>query len=621
MSILKSQFESGEILVIAEIGINHNGEYETAKELIFRAAQSGCTAIKFQYRNLERSYGSIQEIGDSIISNEIRRNFLHPSVLVDLAKYSQSLEIFAGISFFCVEDLADFDGCLNVFDFFKVPSVEHQNHELINKLCEVDATKLVLIATGTATEKSIHDSFSRLKYENWVPLHCISNYPVTIFNSQLGYIRNLSASWGRGCGYSSHDSNWAMCVLAISEGATIIERHITLSKDANGLDHSSSSTPEEFSLLCQIAKNYRVTIQSVNHRLHNQGEMLNLQNLGRSFYAAFDLEIGETFEAHKFLYRSPRTGLSPYDSEEFLGLKLKRSLKAGEVLTRSHFKDSNELPIELQNFANQFRLSIPVRFHDFQQIRNDFRLENYEFHLSYSELLGELPELKGVEGLNFTIHLPDYCSSTSIIDPLSADSEIRRSSLAIINRGFELASHLGESTGNRVDLVGSFSRYRGPVENFYLDFSDFLSKLNNKGSLLSIQWLPPIAWYFGGSVPLNVMNDARAKSNLLNQSIPVVMDTSHLFLGAEFFGFDPSEYVSDLDELIRWFHISAASGVDGEGNNFSDANAVQRKIIRCIMQDPRIKVIEVWQGHLNNFEGFHKAILDLYQMMSEVDKT
>jgi hypothetical protein len=94
------------------------------------------------------------------------------------------------------------------------------------------------------------------------------------------------------------------------------------------------------------------------------------------------------------------------------------------------------------------------------------------------------------------------------------------------------------------------------------------------------------------------------------------MDTSHLFLGAAYFNFEPTEYVSTLQSLSRWFHISAASGVDGEGNNFSEASKSQQKLLLEIVQSPKIKVIEVWQGHLNNFEGFCRAIIDLKKLVN-----
>lgn len=615
---MKSRYESGDVLVIAEIGINHNGDYQTAKELIEKAADSGCAGVKFQYRNLNRTYGSMQEIGDTMISNEILRNFLDPSTLIELAKYAQSLDLFSGISFFCIEDLNDFTNSLGIFDFYKVPSVEHQNFELINMLCSLDSSKLVLIATGTSTDSSIDESFSKIQYSNWVPLHCISNYPVAIFNSQLGYIKNLFSKWGRGVGYSSHDINWGVCVVAISQGASIIERHITLSKDAPGLDHTSSSTPEEFSLLCEIASHFNKITRKQNHRVGNHGEKLNLQNLGRSLYAMRDIAIEAVFKLEDFAYRSPRTGLTPYNSSDFLNSELKRPIKSGEVLTASHFRETNKLTANLQDFANENRLALPTRFHDFEQLRNSFGLENYEFHLSYQELLNNFPSIRGIRNMGFTIHLPDYCSSTSIVDPFSLNSEIRKLSLKIIERGFEFATILEEMTGREVEIVGSFSNHSGDINLFYDNYANLVDSLKTRGVKLNLQWLPPIAWYFGGSFPLDVMNDELALKNVCAKRIPIVMDTSHLFLGAEYFNFNASSYVEILNRFTSWFHISAASGIDGEGDSFSDAKLEQQILLKEILKSPKTKVIEVWQGHLNNFEGFYSAFLDLYQLMKGV---
>ena len=85
-------------------------------------------------------------------------------------------------------------------------------------------------------------------------MHCISNYPLSIQNTNLGYITYLSNRWTCEVGYSSHDDYWESCLLAMQLGATTIERHITLDRNAEGLDHSSSSTPDEFARLATFAK-------------------------------------------------------------------------------------------------------------------------------------------------------------------------------------------------------------------------------------------------------------------------------------------------------------------------------------------------------------------------------
>lgn len=614
MKNLKAEIEAGSRLVIAEIGINHDGDIDVAMELIQRASNSGCRAIKFQYRNLERAYGSVFEIGDEIIKTEIQKNYISPNNLIYLNKFAQNLGLQVGISFFTIEDLADFGSQIDEFDFFKVPSVEHQNSELINSLCSIDSQKMVLVATGMATEKSIEESFSRIEHDNWIPLHCVSNYPVEFFNAQLGYIPTLASRWKRPVGYSSHDSNWAMCLLALAQGAQIIERHITLSKDSKGLDHTSSSTADELRLLCEIVNNYWDCMRPVSTRTANQGEKLNRQNLGRSLYSKREIKAGELFKSEDFSYLSPQTGLSPTEFDVVKNLTFIRGVSKGAVLTKNHFSKNFELSPKHQSFAEEFRISLPVRLHDFLQIKKSFGISNFEFHLSYKELGQKIPSIPNLSGNLFTIHLPDYCSSNSIIDPFSSDLMVRTESLRLINNAIDFAKNLEDQTGSEVEIVGSFSKHTGFAPDFYCQFEEFLSTFIAGRAKLSLQWLPPIAWYFGGSVRLDVMNNIEAANRILETKLPVVMDTSHLFLGSEYFGFNASSLFSDLLPQTSWFHISAASGIDGEGDNFLSMSPEQAELIKLVLYTKKPKVIEVWQGHLNDFEGFHLAIRDLYSL-------
>ncbi len=619
MNNFKEAIEGGDTLVIAEIGINHDGNLAKAERLISAAHTSGCKAIKFQYRNLDRIYGSVREIGDEIIATEIRKNFISPVSILELCGFARSLGLYVGISFFTEADLNDFGEDLRSFDFFKVPSVEHQNWQLINKLCSIDPEKLVLIATGMSTEETIENSFSKLKFSNWMPLHCVSNYPVEFFNSQIGYIPTLAAKWRRAVGYSSHDNNWGMCLLAVSQGAQIIERHITLSKASDGLDHTSSSEPEEMKKLCEIINNYADCVKPVLFRKANQGEKLNQQNLGRSLYAVRNIEVGEFFNISDFEYLSPQTGLSLTDADELKNITYTRPLAMSDVLTQSHFSHEREFPASHRDFADEHRISLPVRIHDFVEIKKFFGISNYEFHLSYKELSGKQPVLSNLAGNRFTLHLPDYCSSNEIIDPLSSNSDVRAESQRLINNGIEFANRLQDETGHQVEIVGSFSKHIGLESDFYDLFKDFLETFVSSRAKLSLQWLPPIAWYFGGSVRIDVMNNLHAVRRILQTDLPIVMDTSHLFLSSEYFGFDSEAVTEELSNLTSWYHISAASGIDGEGNSFLDMSKVQESVIKKVIRTEKPKVVEVWQGHLNHFEGFQMAIRDLYDLVNSGD--
>ena len=263
----KSLINNDYVIIIAEIGINHNGSISIAKELITGAHAAGTDAVKFQFRDIENTYMSKKEIGDEILSEEINKNALTATQIIELGKYAKSLGLLVGISFFDLKDIAKFETSVEFFDFFKIPSVELTNTTLIDKLLSVN--KFLLISTGASDEQSIENSFDRIKNDGWMPLHCISNYPTAIYNSSLGYMDFLSKRWSRPVGYSSHDINWTVVIAAILLGANVIERHITLNKEDKGLDHTSSSTIEEFKMIVEFARNKKIVLKGDGKRVPN----------------------------------------------------------------------------------------------------------------------------------------------------------------------------------------------------------------------------------------------------------------------------------------------------------------------------------------------------------------
>ena len=598
--------DNGNVIVIAEIGINHEGLLDIAQELIAAAVKSGVDAIKFQYRNLENTYALKNEIGDEILSEEISRNYLSVNDIIELTNFAHECNVMVGISFFEVGDVIDFGKKIEIFDFFKIPSVEITNLTLINKL--ISFNRYVLISTGTADEATIRYSLSNLHGDNWIPLHCISNYPTASYNSKLGYIQHLRDTWKRPVGYSSHDSNWSVNCAAILLGAQVIERHITLNKESKGLDHSSSSTSDEFELIIDFIRNKDRFLTGSGDRVPNQGELLNLQNLGRSFYAAKDLPVGSRVQAKDFKYLSPKIG---FGFELFASTEspvLIKDIKAGEVLAPFYLKNRKVLSDRAIDFANSMNVGLPIRLHDFIEIHNIFHLQNYEFHLSY----GEIGKLKDVNEFNktanYTIHLPDYCSANQLMDPFSLDVSQKEKSIDVMKKTLIFADKISAVIGKPVGVVGSFSVVNSTIEQFYLHYSNLLAKNTSHNVNLVMQWLPPIAWYFGGSVELKVLNKFSDVTHLLEHKINIVMDTSHLFMGKNYYGFDELGIVEKLKSQIGWFHISGASGIDGEGRGFSTLNQGERKLMSDILKSNKIKIIEVWQGHLDNYFGFQNAI-------------
>ena len=601
--------------VIAEIGINHDGDLGKAKRLILAASISGCAGIKFQYRNISRAYAeNANEIGDEIILTQLKLTNISSSDIVLLRDYARMLGLQAGISFFTIDDVQDFLFSGLDFDFFKIPSAEMMNLELIQFL--INTGKMLYISVGMHSEAEIETVFSGIsEFNNWIPMHCISNYPVVDHNVSLGYISHLKERWGRPVGYSSHDDNWENNIVALTLGAEVIERHITESRSDSGLDHSSSSTPLEFESLCKFA----VTIDSMlvgdGPRVPNQGELLNKQNLGRSFYAKRNLSKGSVIEMQDFDYRSPQTGLDINSMRKVLGQKITSDLIQGSSITKLHIQSTIlDVDNEALENARKFKISLPVRLNDYEEISTKLPINTFEFHLSYKEVESNLESFKLNADHKYSVHLPDYIDSSNLIDPFSEIAEIRQKSAECIQKVINFSEKIASLTGERVPIVASLAGINMSRENFYPAVDELFSKTSTQAALLTLQWLPPYAWYFGGSIKLGVMNSIEDIYWIKKFKVPVTLDTSHLLLGKNAFGFDPWEVVDSIQENIVHWHISDALGLDGEGMPIGAGGKQNERFIWDVVHRQGIKVIEVWQGHFANYQGFKTEINKIYSM-------
>jgi sialic acid synthase SpsE len=606
-------------LVIAEIGINHDGDFEKAKRLILAASNSRCSGVKFQYRNISRAYtNKTNEIGDDIILTQVKKTYLSNFQILQLRDYARSLGLMAGISFFTIEDIEDFRTPVLDFDFFKCPSAEMMNLPLIETL--IRTNKTVYISVGMHSEEEIEAIFNEISQaQNWTPMHCISNYPVADHNSSLGYITYLKNKWSRPVGYSSHDENWKNNLIALTLGAHVIERHITESKVDLGLDHSSSSTPEEFYELCSYAQIIDSVLIGNGPRIPNQGELLNKQNLGRSFYAKRNLKRGTKVRLDDFEYRSPQTGLSIDAMRSILGIELGKDISQGEPISDNHLgAEETEVSAAALATAKKLKVSLPVRLSDYAQISSVLPVGSYEFHLSYSEVASNLDEFELNPNHRFSVHLPDYIDSTNLIDPFSPNLEVREKSRLCLHRVKEFSERIADTTNEPVPIVASLAGINMQRAEYYASASELFIEFSSNRARFTLQWLPPYAWYFGGSVKLHVMNDIDDLFWIKKFNIPITLDTSHLLLGKNVFGFDPKEILLSIKENILHWHISDAKGIDGEGTPIGSSGSDNQQFIHEVLIQPGMKVIEVWQGHFSNFRGFKEEISKIHLMDNSI---
>ncbi|WP_269582693.1 N-acetylneuraminate synthase family protein [Roseibium sp. Sym1] len=600
--------------IIAELGINHRGSSGVAEQLIDIAAEAGAWAAKFQYRAKEGFYQATHEIGDEILSREIDDCYIPPETVLQLAERIRDKGMAAGISFFKFEDAADFGDRIREFDFFKVPSAELLNEDLIFAMAGLG--KPLILSTGGHGEEDI---FRAIEATRSIPdityLHCISNYPVLLGNQQMRFIRTLREKTDAPIGYSTHDQDWEVCLIAAANGAEVFERHLTMDKHGRGIDDSSSSDPEEFRRLCKLLNAYEA-VQGTGRREINQGERINMQNLGSSLYASREIAPGDVLSPDNTVVKAPRKGLTWAEVRRRGDARVKRPVAAGTAISDLHFTEA-KAPLEqsLIDFCDQKQLSIPLRLHDAEVLQTRFPIRNNELHLSYEEV--------GAFGRNmaenlarldltrhYSIHIPDYIDSKTLIDPLAEDERIRDGSRRVVATCVDLAVELEQRTGASVPIVGSFSRLRpeGKRET-YLRLQECLDTTGRqKGAPIYPQWLPRIAWYFGGADVLDMFCGEDDIDIVVEIGMELCLDLSHLILSANYSKADWRGWCDRLMPLARHLHIADAVGIDGEGIEFGQGDLGDPSVY---LDGPQRKVLEVWQGHLSEGDGFDNAIRQL----------
>lgn len=233
--------------IIAEIGINHNGSLDIAKQLIDLAVVAGCDAVKFQKRNPDVCVPDHQK---SVIRDT-------PWGKMTYIQYKHKVEFgkieYDEIDRYCKErkihwsaspwDLDSLEFLLQYdIPFIKIPSAMITNKQLLTACAKTN--KKIIISTGMSTPLEINDAVNMLIDTEYALLHCNSTYPAPIDELNLSAIKTLKKRYECEVGYSGHEFRLGTSVAAIYLGATIIERHITLDRTMWGTDHLSSVEPQ-----------------------------------------------------------------------------------------------------------------------------------------------------------------------------------------------------------------------------------------------------------------------------------------------------------------------------------------------------------------------------------------
>ena len=324
------------IFIIAEIGINHNGDLILAKKLIDAAVDAGVNAVKFQKRNLENIYQkeilndpSLDSQGTEILIDVLNEVEFKEDDFQEIVNYCKEKQI----TFLCTPwdvESADFLEKLNV-SAYKIASADMTNLPLIAYISKFN--KPMIISTGMSNMDEIEKTVEFVMKQNvvFLLLHCNSTYPSPTESLNLSLIPVMQQKFNIPIGYSGHESTIVPSITAANLGAVIIERHITLDKTMEGLDQSASLEPQEFKQMVNFIRESEIA-KGIPKKQLTRGEILQREVLGKSIVCSQDIKKGDSFSDQNIEIKTPARGVSPQYYYEFIGKKSPRDIKKNEYI-------------------------------------------------------------------------------------------------------------------------------------------------------------------------------------------------------------------------------------------------------------------------------------------------
>ena len=306
--------------VIAEGGLNHNGDINIAKKLIDSAKECGANAIKFQTYKTENFVRETNQYFDVFKNAEL--NF---EQFEELKNYSKNI----GLTFFSTPFDIESAEFLNQLEIpcFKIASSDLTNLPLITKIAKMQ--KPMIISSGLSTMNEINDAVNCCLFEgnNQIALlHCVANYPAQPNEVNMNVINTLKKTFDFPVGYSDNGESSLVDIVAVSMGANIIEKHFTLDKKMSGPDHGFSIDPNGLkSLISQIHEIDQMKGDGI--KIPQFSEIKNRLTIRKSITAKRDLQQGEKIQEDDISIKRPADGIEPKYLTMILGKTINTNIK------------------------------------------------------------------------------------------------------------------------------------------------------------------------------------------------------------------------------------------------------------------------------------------------------
>lgn len=608
--------------VIAEVGNNHNGQLENARKLVDFSAAAGADCVKFQLRRMDQVYRkktlskSGEDLGTQYTLDLLDRFQLTPEQMAEIAGYVRS----KGLVFMCTpwdRSSVDFLEGLGV-PAYKVASADFTNIDLIRHI--VSKNKPVILSTGMSTPQEIESVVNELESlgAEFALLHCNSTYPAPVKDIHLRCIDSLKA-YEAPVGYSGHERGIAISLAAVAMGACLLERHITLDRNWEGVDHKASLLPDEFRQMVAGAREIELaTGEEAGLRRLSQGEMMNRENLGKSVVALTSIRKGQVITEDMLDVKSPGRGLSPLRKKSLVGIAAPRDMEAEDFFFETDLLPTSAAP---RTYRMRRPWGLAVRYHDFAEFVERGKPDFVEFHFSYRDLDEDAAKHIGRPyDMDFIVHAPEHFQNDHLLDLCSPDEAYRKQSVAYLQKVVDLTRRLQPffkkaEKPKIVVHVGGFTTHKPLAAEERPAYYDRLVKsvkgLSLDGVELLPENMPPFPWLFGGQRYQNILVLPQEIEKFCGETkLRLCFDCSHSKLTCNKFGIDQAEFARRVAPHTAHMHVADASGVDGEGiqigegeNDFANLSSIVDKYT------PRASFIpEVWQGHKNAGEGFWIAL-------------
>ena len=325
--------KTNRVLIIAEAGVNHNGDLNTAKELIDVAAKAGVDLVKFQTfkaddlvsKEAKKARYQINNTGkcNDTQYEMLKKLELSESDHITLIKYANAKGTQFFSTAFDVKGLEYLNGL--GFTFFKVPSGEITNYPYLKKIASFG--KPVILSTGMASLKEIKQALEvltsgALTKKDIIVLHCNTDYPTPMEDVNLMAMNTISREFDVEIGYSDHTLGIEVPIAAVALGAKVVEKHFTLDRKLPGPDHRASLEPNELRAMVSAIRNIELAIQGNGIKGPSKSELANLSVARKSLHSSKMLKKGSVLSESDLLPLRPGNGISPMEWESIIGKEL-----------------------------------------------------------------------------------------------------------------------------------------------------------------------------------------------------------------------------------------------------------------------------------------------------------